>query len=173
MPWELTIRSKTVVLPSSSRDWPLLGQGEEVCRRISEGLPDVQWRREPSFIEQHQHLPRDHPIQKFIEEMTAEQREWSSRPKLKGLYEGEGFTLEFFCQDGPIQFFQVDARGSRNPMQPLVRVCKANGWAVQDVTGKVVDLDSPRSESWDAFVAWRDRAINETAEKRKTENAGE
>jgi len=173
MPWELTIRSNQAALSSSSRDWPLLGEGEGVCRRISESLPDVQWCREPSFIEQHQHLPRDHPIQRFIEDMTAEQREWSSRPKFKGLYEGDGFTLEFFCQDGSIQFFQVDVRGGGNPLPPLVKVCKANGWAVQDVTGKVVDLDSPRSESWDAFVAWRDRVIDETAGKRKTGNTDE
>ncbi len=173
MPWELTFRSKLAVLPSSGREWPLLGQGDEVCRRISASLPSVQWRREPSFIEQHQGLPDDHPIRRFIAGLTAEQRAWSSRPQFNGLYEGEGFTLEFFCKDGPIQFFQVDIRGGGNPVPTLASLCNPNGWAVQDVSGKVVDLDLPRSESWDAFVAWRDRAVNDTTGGRKSENVDE
>jgi hypothetical protein len=166
MPWELTVRSKLADPLSNSKDWPLLGQGDEVRLRISESRPEVRWRREPSFIEQHEGLPEDHPIRRFIADLTAEQREWSSRPQLKGLYEGEGFTLEFFCRDGSIQFFQIDVRGGGNPVPTLASLCKPNGWAIQEVTGKVVDLDLPSSDSWEAFVAWRDRAIRETTEKR-------
>src|SRR5579871_6216752 len=99
MPWELSIYSQEAALSSSSKDWPFVGRGDEVCRRISASLPEVQWRREPSFIEQHESLPEDHPIRRFIADLTAEQSEWSSRPQYQGLYEGEGFTLEFFCQD--------------------------------------------------------------------------
>jgi hypothetical protein len=173
MPWELTVKCELADPSLKSNDWPSLGRGEEVCRRISESLPTVQWRREPSFIEQHQHLPEDHPIRRFIDGSTAEQKEWNSRRAFKGLYEGEGFTLEFFLKDGPIPFFHIDVRGGGNPLPSLARLCRANKWAIEDVTGKVVDLDLSFAPGWEEFRQWRDRAINEIAEKRQTEDAGD
>ena len=166
MSWELTVKSELADPSLRSNDWPLLGRGEEVCCRISESLPTVQWRREPSFVEQHQHLPEDHPIRRFIDSSTAEQKEWSSRPKFKGLYEGEGFTLEFFVLDGPIPFFHIDVRGGGNPLPRLARLCRANKWAIQGVRGETVDLDLPSAPGWEAFIQWRDQVINESVKKR-------
>jgi hypothetical protein len=173
VPWELTVKSELADRSLKSNDWPLLGRGSELCRRISECLPTVQWHREPSFLEQHQHLPEDHPIRSFMDSSTAEQKEWNARRGFKGLYEGEGFTLEFFFKDGLIRFFHIDVRGGGNPLQSLARLCSANKWAVQDVTGKVVDLDLPSAPGWGEFTQWRDRAVNEISEKLNTEDAGD
>ena len=138
-----------------------------MCRRISASLPSVQWRREPSFIERHRHLPEDHPIRKDIDGLTPEQRAWSSRPQFQGLYEGEGFTLEFFGSVGPIVFVNVDVRGSGNPMPTLAGLCRANAWALKEVAaGKVLDLSGPAAE-WEAFTRWRDRALGEITGKDK------
>jgi hypothetical protein len=167
MPWELTVLSETADPASTSRDWPPLGGGEAVCRCISACLPAAQWRRELSFIEKHQHLAADHPIRKFIADMTAEQRAWSSRPEWRGLYKGSGFTLEFFFADGPISLFHVDVRGGGNPMPVLAELCRANGWLVKEpATGKVLDLTAPSAREWEAFTRWRDQAIGEIAPRR-------
>jgi hypothetical protein len=173
MPWELTVRSEMADPSSSSKDWPSLGPGEEVCRRITECLPTVRWRREPSFIEQHEKLPENHPIRRYIESLTPEQKEWSSRPQFKGLYEGEGFTLEFFFTDGPVSFFHIDVRGGGNPMPALASLCRANQWAIRDVTGKRIDLGSPSAKEWEAFTQWRDRIIEKIAEERQTEDTSD
>jgi hypothetical protein len=170
MPWELTVRSELADPSSKSNDWPLLGSGEEVCRRISETLPTVEWWREPSFIEKHQHLPEDHPIRKHIETMTPEEREFSSRSQWKGLYQGGGFTLEFFFTDGPVGFFQIDVRGGGNPLPPLAAMCKANRWAIKDVRGDVVDLDLPSAPGWNEFTRWRDQVVSEITAEHRTED---
>ncbi len=171
MPWELTIRSEMAAPTSSSDEWPVLGEGEEVCRRISKNLPTVQWRREPSFIERNQHFPEDHPIRSFIANSTAEQKDWMSRSEFKGLYRGEGFTLEFFVRDGPISFFQMDVRGRGNPMPVLVRLCRGNKWAIKDVEGEVVDLDLPSLPGWEEFKQSRDQAVGEIEEEPQMEDA--
>jgi hypothetical protein len=165
MPWELTVLSETADSTSTSRDWPPVGSGETVVRGISACLPALQWRREPSFIEKHQHLAADHPIRKFIADMTAEQRAWSSRPEWRGLYDGAGFTLEFFFADGPLSFFHVDVRGGGNPVPTLAAMCRANGWLVKEsATGKMLDLTAPSAPEWEAFTRWRDQAIGEIAQ---------
>jgi hypothetical protein len=172
MPWELTVLSEQADPASNSRGWPPLGTGEAVFRRIAACLLSVRWRREPSFIERHQHLPEDHPIRKFIDGLTDEQRAWSSRPEFKGLYEGEDFTLEFFCSDGPIAFLNVDVRGSGNPMPTLAKLCRANAWLLKEAaTGKVLDLSGPAVE-WQTFTQWRDRALGELPGKQDKETRG-
>jgi hypothetical protein len=173
MPWELTVLSEQADPASSSRDWPPLGTGEAVCSRIAACLPSFQWRREPSFIERHQHLPEDHPIRKYIDGLTAEQRAWSSRPEFQGLYEGEDFTLEFFFPDGPIAFLNVDVRGGGNPMPTLAALCRANAWALKEAAmGKFLDLSGPAA-AWEAFTRWRDRAIGEITGKQENETRGD
>jgi hypothetical protein len=170
MPWELTVLSETADPASDSRHWPPLGTGEAVCRRISACLPDVQWRREPSFIEKHQHLAADHPIRKFIADMTAEQRAWSSRPEWRGQYGGAGFTLEFFFADATISFFHIDVRGGGNPMPTLAALCRANGWLLKEAaTGKLLELTATSAPEWEAFTQWRHQAIGEIARRRELE----
>jgi hypothetical protein len=39
MPWELTVLSEGADPATCSRDWPPLGTGEAVCRRIAACLP--------------------------------------------------------------------------------------------------------------------------------------
>jgi hypothetical protein len=169
MPWELTVKSDLAGPSSSSKEWPLLGKGDDVCNRISISIPQVEWHREPSFIEQHRHLPEDHPIQQLIASSTAAEKEWSSRAKFKGLYEGQGFTLELFVQDGQISFFHIDVRGGGNPMPLLARLCSMHKWAINDVTGKVVDLSLPTAPGWEEFTQWRDQAIHQAAKRPRTD----
>jgi len=143
MPWEIRIVSETAEAP--------LGDKQSVCAWVSEALPGVALRQLPL------------PPQEILASFPPAVREAFERPRLETLYEGDGFTVEFYCTDAPeIRCLHADIRGSGNPAPVLARLCGPKGWTVISAAdGSRVDLSGDGISQWQGFRDWRDQAIRQ------------
>lgn len=79
-----------------------------------------------------------------------------------GLFEGEGFTIEFSIDEDedPVTDAMLHVRGGGDPLPSIVRVCKRGGWLAIDAgDGTAIDLDNPSRAGWEAFVGFRDQVL--------------
>jgi hypothetical protein len=81
-----------------------------------------------------------------------------------GLYEGDGFSLEFNMGKGAeTNSFMVHVRGGGDAVKTLLRVAAPNGWSLFDcTTGEFIDPANPSDEGWKAFQGYRDRVLRGT-----------
>jgi hypothetical protein len=148
MPWEITIRQA---------DNGPLGDLSATRKKIMTALPATQFYREPSGPEKiaaaaAKGIVFPDVIRKHLEQRPATEQ---------ALFEGDGYSIELYGFEGqPLQMLLLEVRGDGNPMPALAAICRPNGWIVIDnASGKPVDLDAVTAAAWDAFQAFRDRAI--------------
>ena len=146
MPWEIRI-------VNDAGDAPL-GAKQSVVDWVAKMLPGVKLEQPP--------LPPPEILATFPEAV----REAFTRPKLEGVYEQEGFSIEFYCSDEPhIRCLHADVRGNGNPLPILARLCLPKRWAVvSSADQSKVDLTGGEASQWQGFCEWRDRAISEIQE---------
>jgi hypothetical protein len=78
-----------------------------------------------------------------------------------GVCDVDEFALEFSLgQDTSVWSLGILVHGSGDPVEPVLRMCVANGWTALDVqTGDFLDPAAPNRCSWSQFNEWRDRVI--------------
>jgi hypothetical protein len=143
MSWELTI------VNAQDRRKPL-GQRADVIARIAAALPGVVLQEAPG------------PDPEMIAQMPPILREHFMQPRqLNGDFEGSDFSIQFYAEDQPqIQTIGAEVHGEGNPIPSLAALCKPNGWAVINNTDDtLLDLTEKNSPEWEAFRAWRDKAV--------------
>lgn len=78
-----------------------------------------------------------------------------------GQYLSDGYSIEFNVgNDDPIAHMMLHVRGGGDATAAIVSFARPLGWAALDCsTSEFLDLDNPSQEGWEAFQAFRDRAI--------------
>lgn len=84
-----------------------------------------------------------------------------------GIYEGDGFTIEFALRDAKkLDSFMIHARGGGDVVAALLKFAMPNGWSLFDLsTDEWIDPADPSNTGWEEFQAFRDRAIAESKKK--------
>jgi hypothetical protein len=148
MPWELTI----IKINPNDASRMVLGEKETLRAIISKSLAGTEWRDGPPQREMVELLEKSG--------MSSETIEIIKRPKLKGVFEGPNFSLEFYgFESQPITEFGIDVRGNGDPLPALAALCKDHQWTPLDPQGIPIDLGSMDASSWESFKSYRDRAI--------------
>lgn len=148
MPWEVTIINGT---PDDRRP---LGERESVLSRVGQALPGVKF--ELCLV----------PPQELTPEMRAmlpeADRDRVLRPQLEAFFEGDHFSIEFYCEDASeIDDLGANIRGTGDPLPALAAICLPNGWSAQnDVDRSLIDLASLDGSAWSRFSNWREKSIN-------------
>lgn len=147
MPWDVTIRRP---------DGEPLGDVDAVCERIAEAVPDVQFYREPSGAERIAAV-RARGIE-FPE--IVRQRLESEPARVRAAFEGGGLSVLLYGFEArPLVALHAEVRGEGNPVPLLAALCRPSGWeAVDDATGRPVDLSGAAAAGWEEFRAYRERA---------------
>ena len=85
-----------------------------------------------------------------------------------GVYEGDGFTIEFDVgDDDPIDQLMLQVRGGGDAIAALLRFVNPNGWALLDcATSEFLDPENPSAEGWEGFQAFRDKATGFSKRKK-------
>ncbi len=77
-----------------------------------------------------------------------------------GIYEGDGFSIEFNVDDDPIGNMMLHIRGGSDAISALVTICQSNSWSALDCsTSEFLDLQNPSHEEWAGFQAIRDKVL--------------
>jgi hypothetical protein len=153
MPWELTIRRA---------DGAPLGDLAGVRQQIAAALPAMQFHRElsgPETIAAARAVGVEFPdiIRQHLEQRPAtEQAE----------FEGDGFSVVLYgFEANPLSAIHAEVRGNGNPAPMLAALCRPHEWvAVDDASGQPVELAGAAAAGWEAFRAYRDRAIRSIQE---------
>lgn len=152
MPWEVSLRRK---------DDHSLGELSLVSKGIEAAFPETQFYREASGKEK-----RDAAIARGVD-FPAEIRAIYERQPAKTLAHDQigDLTIVF---DGferePLQQWHAEIRGKENPAEALLRGCEQNVWqAIDDSTGKMINLRDSTPASWQSFVEYRERATDPKA----------
>jgi hypothetical protein len=148
MPWEVTIRGA---------NGAPVGDMAAVRQQITAAVPAIQFRREPSGLEQiaaARALGIEFPdvLRQHFEQRPATER---------AEFEGDGFSLVLYGFEAqPLTAIHAEVRGDGNPVPVLAALCRPNGWlAVDDASGQPVEMAGTAAAGWEAFRAYRDRAI--------------
>ena len=158
MPWEVSLRRKD--------DHPL-GEVSLVCKGIEAALPETRFYREASGKEKMEAaIARgvDFPdeIRSIFERQPA---------KTQAHYQVGDLTIVFYgFESEPLQQLHAEIRGDGNPAEALLRVCDQNAWqAIDDSTGKTINLRDSMPAGWQSFVEYREHC----RERATDANAGE
>lgn len=153
MPWEVTIRRT---------DGTPLGDLAAVRRQIALAVPGMRFYREPSGPEKIAaaraagvELPD--VIRQHMERRPATEQAES---------DGDGFSVQLYGFEAqPLLALHAEVRGNGNPVPVLAAMCRPNGWvAVDDATGRLVELEDQAAAGWESFRAYRDRVIRRIEE---------
>ena len=145
MPWDITIFSGT------SPDDSTLGPRDAVVSQLAAALPRAQLEQPPSVPEE------------FLAQMPESVRAVINRPKFEGCFEHPEFSISFYCGAGDtIDTIGGEVRGNGNPLAALKHLCDSTGWSVFDcMNQRAVDFSDVKSNGWDDFCQWRDRAFSQ------------
>lgn len=150
MPWEVTIRRA---------DGAPLGGLAAVQQQITAAVPAVEFRREPSGLEQiaaasaarveFPEIIRQHLVRRPATELAE--------------FAGDRFSIVLYGFEAqPLAAIHAEVRGDGNPVPALAALCRSHAWvAVDDASGEPVDLGAAEAAGWQAFRAYRDRAIRD------------
>lgn len=148
MPWEVTIRRA---------DGAPLGELAAVRQQITAAVPAVQFHREPSGLEKiaaarAAGLEFPDVIRQHLEQRPATER---------AEFEGDGFSVVLYGFEAqPLSAIHAEVRGDGNPAPVLAALCRPHGWvAVDEASGQPLELGASAAAEWEAFRAYRDRAI--------------
>ena len=83
-----------------------------------------------------------------------------------GMYEGEGFTIEFnMGNNEEIDGFMLHVRGGGDAIAAIMSFTQPNNWSALDTSlGDYLDPDNPDQSGWTGFQKYRDRIIGGTSE---------
>lgn len=86
-----------------------------------------------------------------------------------GVYEGEGYTIEFgFSKGEPIDSIMLHVRGEGDAIAAMLRFAEPNGWSLYDCsTDEYLDPANPSSEGWEGFQDFRDEALGSRKEAKR------
>lgn len=146
MPWELR------ALPSDNRG--SLGTVEQVQAKLRAAVPEIELGRDASGAEKIAEMEsRGIAVPDVIREHWL-----GSKGAFQGLYQGEGFAIEFHLgeDESAVPTVGIDVRGSGNPMPIIQRLMNIDGWQVIDLEG-----NAPSLAAWKAFGDWRDDVIEQ------------
>lgn len=84
-----------------------------------------------------------------------------------GIFDLGGFSLEFVIGEAEsTNSFSVYVRGTGDPISPLLRLARDNGWYVLDMQiPEWFHHCSDPSASWHRFQGWRDRVLDRNPEE--------
>jgi hypothetical protein len=160
MPWEITIRRV---------DGAPLGDFVSVRQQIELALPPIRFYRAPSGPERiaaARATGVEFPdvIRKHLEQSPA---------KDEAEFEGEGISIRLYgFGNQPLDAIHAEVRGSGNPVPALTALCRPNGWfAIDDANRQPVDLIGPAASGWEAFQAYRDKAIRSIQATERSEQS--
>ena len=90
-----------------------------------------------------------------------------------GIYEGNGFSLEFNTgKDDAIDSIMVHVRGRGDAISAMLAFANPLGWSLLDCsTGEFLDPENPSSEGWAGFQAFRDQDLG-SLERKKPKGKG-
>jgi hypothetical protein len=148
MPWGITIRRA---------DGAPLGDLATVRQHIAAALPAMQFYREPSGPEKIAIAGAAGVEFPDIIRQHLEQRPATEQAD----FEGAGFSVQLYGFEAqPLTAIHAEIRGGGNPLPVLAALCRPHGWvAVDDASGQPVELAGAAAAGWEAFRAYRDRAI--------------
>jgi hypothetical protein len=73
-----------------------------------------------------------------------------------GVYEGDGFTIEFNTGNDPIDSILLHVRGEGDAIAALLRFANPNRWSLLDCsTTEFLAPENPSAEGWEVFQASR------------------
>jgi uncharacterized protein DUF4440 len=150
MPW-------TVVV--SRIDGEPFGDVEAVRAAIARQLPATRFWRDPSGADKAAFLPDQHRqlFMHLVGHPPADER---------GLFEGDGFTLELFLGSQPdVKSITVDVRGDGDPLPALRLLCEPLDWCVREVGGELIESQHDLSAGWGEFTRYRDYAAHKLNEE--------
>src|SRR5262249_20586970 len=77
-------------------------------------------------------------------------------------FDGDGFSVVLYGFEAePLAAIHAEVRGDGNPVPVLAALCRPHGWvAIDDASGQPVELADAVAAGWEAFRAYRDRAIS-------------
>ena len=80
-----------------------------------------------------------------------------------GLYEGDGFSIEFNVgDDDPIQSMMLHVRGGGDAIKDIMRFVVPNGWVALDCsTSEFLDPAAPSDAGWVGFQKYRDQVLKQ------------
>ena len=101
------------------------------------------------------------PAAKVRKSIAAHLRglDWSD--KTWGVYEGDGFSIEFNTgEDDPIDSIMLHVRGGGDAISAMLAFANPLGWTLFDCSsGEYIDPENPSAEGWEGFQEFRDKAI--------------
>lgn len=153
MPWEVSLRRK---------DNQPLGDASLVCKGIEAALPQTRIYREMSGKEKleaalAQGVEFPEVIRAALERQPA---------KTQAEYQVDDLVIVFYgFESEPLQQLHAEIRGNGNPAEALLRVCMENAWqAIDDSTGKTIELRDSIPAGWQSFVEYRERVTELTGD---------
>jgi hypothetical protein len=150
MPWTIIV---------SRTDGEPFGDIDAVRAAIARQLPATKFWRDPSGADKAAFLPEQHRqlFMQLVGNLPADER---------GLFEGDGFTLELFLGSQPdVKSITVDVRGDGDPFPALRRLCEPLDWCVREPGGELVELHHESAAGWHEFTRYRDHAVHELKEE--------
>ena len=148
MPWEVTIRRSA---------GESLGSITAVLDQVQAALPGVQLYREPSGADRvaaarARGVEFPDPIRQIFERQPA---------RVRAVLEENGVSVLLYgFEADPLVALHAEVRGDGDPVPILAAVCRPRGWiAVDDAAGQPVDL-AGAAAGWEAFRAYRERAVS-------------
>jgi hypothetical protein len=148
MPWEVKLQRP---------DGAPLGNLATVRHLVAAALPGVQFQRGPSGPERIA-AARAAGVE-FPDIIRQNLEQYQATEKAE--FEGEGFSFVLYGFEAqPLTTIHAEVRGDGNPVAALAALCAPHGWlAVDAASGQHVDLGGAAIACWEAFRAYRDRAI--------------
>ena len=84
-----------------------------------------------------------------------------------GIYQGDGFSIEFNVDDDPIENMMLYVRGSGDAISQIATICQSNGWSALDcTTSEFLDLQNPSQEGWKGYQSYCDKVLKKTNSRR-------
>jgi hypothetical protein len=127
-----------------------LGSAAEVRRKVSSAMPQVDWS-DPTcgFLEQGGYTLEFSLLGLDDDDEDGDDDELDD--------DDAGADESASADDDAPVSLHISVRGTGDPLPPLVKLCKANGWTLTDDNEEAIDLEHPSDAGWREFQAFRDR----------------
>ena len=149
MSWDLSVYSPTGPL----------GTAAEVRQKVSRALPGVDWSDNTcGVLQQGDYVLEFNLLAQEASDEEDVEDEADLDDDADDLDEDDD---DFDLADSTPVSMVVSVRGGGEPLPPLVKLCKQNGWKLGDGdSGEDIDLDNPSDQGWRDFQAFRDKVAD-------------
>lgn len=148
MAWEVTIRGA---------DGDALGDEAAVRSWLNAAVPDLQRCREPSGAEavaaaRARGMEYPPALREVLETVPSQ--------SVARVEQGDLSMQLYGFDHETIRAIHVEVRGRGDPIPILAAICGPRGWlAVDDSSGRPVELGDASTSGWEAFQAYRAHAL--------------